>query len=150
MTTTARVELKRVFPVGKARLFELLTTANYMERWFSPAPEIRLEVHAHEARVGSPYEFHYHQPDGAVHHVVGKYCALEPHDLIAFTWGWKEPDPHAGINTLVTMTLHEQDSQTELTVLHEQLPLGEMADRHREGWAGTLDRLAVLTAGDNR
>lgn len=150
MTTTENVEIKRLFPVEKAKLFDLLTTAKHMERWFSPAPGIKLRIAVHEPRVGCTYEFHYHQPDGSIHQVVGEYCALDPHDLIAFTWGWKEPDPHAGINTLVTMTLREQGEGTELTVLHEKLPAGEMANRHREGWAGTLDRLTTLTAGESK
>jgi uncharacterized protein YndB with AHSA1/START domain len=147
VTEHVSVELKRSYPIDSKKLYELITTPKYMERWFSPAPEIQLRVLKHSAEVGAPYEFNYRMPDGEVHLVVGEYCALSPHDLIAFTWGWREPDPHAGVSTLVTMTLKETGSETELTVLHEQLHAGDMAERHSAGWQGTLERLDVLVLG---
>jgi len=144
MTELESVMLTRHFPIAAERLYDILTQPSYMEQWFSPAPEIKLTILKHEATIGAPYEFAYQMPDGEQHLVVGEYCALKHPNLIAFTWGWAEPDPHAGISTLVTLTLRERGGETELTVLHEQLHTGDMADRHRAGWASTLDRLDTL------
>jgi len=138
------VNLQRRYPISSETLFHILTEPPYMERWFSPAPEIDMKVLSHKAEVGAAYEFLYTEPDGTTHSVVGEYCALEKPNLIAFTWGWKEPDPDAGISTLVTMSLKPVGPETELTILHEKLHAGEMADRHAAGWIGTLERLEAL------
>jgi len=148
MTDLATVTLARRYPISASRLYDILTLPSYMERWLSPAPEIKMTVLKHRAEVGADYEFSYLMPNGEHHLVVGEYCALSRPNIIAFTWGWREPDPHAGISTLVTLTLAEVDGETELSVLHEKLHKGEMADRHNEGWAGTLDRLTILVAAE--
>lgn len=144
MTEHESVTLSRTYAVQTERLYEVLTKPEYMEQWFSPSPDIVLSVQQHERTVGAPYKFCYRQPDGSLSVVVGEYVALERPSLIAFTWGWTEPDPHAGISTLVTMTLKQRERGTDLTVLHEKLPAGDVANRHREGWDGTLDRLQLL------
>lgn len=141
MTELQSVTLKRHFAISAERLFELLSTPEHMQQWFHPSPEIRMELDQQAFEVGGRYKFYYHIPNGEIHTVVGEYCAIEPPTLIAFTWGWEEPDENAGINTLVTLSLDEQDGRTELTVLHEQLHAGDMLDRHEAGWLGTLDLL---------
>lgn len=147
MTELKSVKLQRHFAISAERLFELLSTPKYMQQWFHPSPDIRMEVQDQVFTVGGRYRFHYLQPTGETHVVVGEYCAIDAPALLAFTWGWEEPDEHAGLNTLVTLTLTEKSSGTELTVLHEQLPTGEVLDRHEAGWMGTLDNLARFIAG---
>jgi len=149
MTEFENVNLVRQYAMSPARLYELLTEPAHLERWFSPAPEVKMTVLKHNAKIGGLYEFSYQMPNGEHHIVVGEYCALSPPNLIAFTWGWTAPDPDAGTSTLVTMTLTEAEGGTKLSVLHEKLHKGEMADRHNAGWAGTLDQLDNLVATQN-
>lgn len=144
MTELQSVKLQRQFSISKERLFELLTTPHYMQQWFFPAPDIRMKIIARDFNVGGKYRFHYTMPDGDIHVVVGQYCAIDAPHTLAFTWGWVEPDDHADIETLVTLTLQETDSSTTLSVLHERLPVGDMLDRHEAGWLGTLNNLNSL------
>jgi hypothetical protein len=40
-----------------------------------------------------------------------------------------------GLETLVTIKLHEADGGTELIVLHEGLPTASAREKHEDGWA---------------
>lgn len=144
MTELQSVHLERHFQINRTKLFELLTTPHFMQQWFFPSPEIRMEVITCDLKPGGKYRFHYTMPDDDVHIVVGEYCLVDAPNSLAFTWGWLAPDIHAEIETLVTITLQENDSGTLLTVLHERLPQGEMRDRHEAGWQGTLENLLAL------
>lgn len=142
MTELQSVTVTRHFAINTKKLFDLLSTPEHMQQWFHPSPEIRMEVQHQAFEVGGNYKFFYHIPTGETHTVVGEYCAIDPPKLLAFTWGWEEPDEHAGLRTLVTLSLSEKAKGTELTVLHEHLPVGDVHDRHEAGWMGTLDNLA--------
>jgi len=144
MTELKSVTLKRCFPISQDALFDLLTTPKHMQQWFHPSPDTRMEVKQQIFEVGGAYRFHYHLANGEIHTVVGAYCAITPPYLLAFTWGWEEPDEHAGLSTLVTLSLSDHTDGTLLTVLHEKLHVGDMLDRHTSGWQGTLDNLGLL------
>ncbi|NVJ97818.1 MAG: SRPBCC domain-containing protein [Alphaproteobacteria bacterium] len=144
MDTIPTVSLTRAFGVSPARLYELLSTPRYMERWFSPAPEIGVRVELHDFRVGGAYQLAYTQPDGAIHIVKGEFVSVTPESQIVFTWTWEDPDPHAGILTLVTWDIEAAGDGANLKVTHERLPDREARERHAAGWGGTLDRLADI------
>jgi len=75
--------------------------------------------------------------------VRGQYQEISPRRIV-FTWTWEEPDPHAGIETVVTIELFELGEETEILVTHERFPDEETRDRHDEGWSGALARLVKL------
>ena len=71
----------------------------------------------------------------------GEFKELDPPERLAFTWTWEPPDPHAGIETLVTVVLMEVGDETEVLVSHDRFPTHDSRDRHDAGWTTTLDRL---------
>jgi uncharacterized protein YndB with AHSA1/START domain len=66
---------------------------------------------------------------------------VAPARRLVFTWTWEPPDVHAGIETLVSVTLAPKDRGTRLQVRHEGFPTNASRDRHDVGWSGTLERL---------
>lgn len=75
---------------------------------------------------------------------LGEYRILaRPHKL-AFTWTWEPPDPHAGIETLVTIDLQEKDGGTELALTHARFPTEQTMRQHESGWGASLTRLNEL------
>lgn len=68
---------------------------------------------------------------------------------MTFTWTWEPPDPHAGIETLVTIDLYETEGGTELVLTHARFPTHQLMRQHEGGWGPTLDRLKELMARVN-
>jgi uncharacterized protein YndB with AHSA1/START domain len=90
------------------------------------------------------YRFRYHQPSGGSDVVTGAFREIAPPRRLAFTWTWEPPDPHAGIETLVTIELAADGDGTLVVVTHEQFPDQGTRDRHQSGWLSTLPRLSEV------
>lgn len=143
MTTSGlAVSLRKRLPADRATVFQALTEPDRMSRWFSPSDEIPVEILEQDLREGGTYKLSYQVAEDRKSVVCGRYLRIEPPARLIFTWTWEAPDPHAGIETVVSFELLEVDDATDLTVLHERFPDEETRKRHDEGWSGTLDRLA--------
>ena len=136
--------VRQHFDISTARLFQLLSQPMYLEQWFSPSPDIEVNVMEHEFQLGGKYRLQYTQPDGSVVVVCGEFTEIEPGSRISFTWTWQKPDVHADIPTLVTWVLVAKNLGTELTVLHQKIPDSEFHQRHKLGWLGAMDRLSHI------
>lgn len=112
-----------------------------MRRWWSPDPEVAVEILDWTLRVGGPWRFAYRFPDGSVIHVRGLFRHVAPRRRLVFTWTWEPPDVHAGIETVVSIDLIPSDEGTRIRVRHDGFPTDESRDRHDAGWSATLDRL---------
>ena len=84
-------------------------------------------------------------PDGTVNRVWGVYREIAEPGLLIFTWSW-EAGGFKGADTLVTVTLSEQDGGTELTLRHEAFAEVEARDLHGQGWGMCLEKIAALLA----
>lgn len=124
-------------------VFKAFTDPLLLPRWFSPAPDIAMDVLAHELRPGGRYRFRYRQPDGSISIVAGEFLEIVPPERLVFTWTWEEPDPHAGIKTLVTVAVLDDGRGSEVVVTHEHFPDDASRSRHDQGWRGTLARLVT-------
>jgi uncharacterized protein YndB with AHSA1/START domain len=125
-------------------VFRAFTEADLLERWFCPSPDVTMKVSQLDVRAGGRYRFVFAYPGGHIAVVVGEYRTIaRPHRLV-FTWTWEAPDPHAGIETLVTIALHDKDGGTELALTHARFPTELTMRQHESGWGATLDRLGEL------
>ena len=145
-----RVVAKRRFRASPKRVFEAFTDPAVLPHWFSPSEEIKTDVIELDVRKGGAYRFGFHLPEGEVDYVLGRFQEVSPPEKLVFTWTWAEPDPHAGIETLVTVELVEHGDWTEVVVTHERFPNEQARARHDEGWQGTFDRLEKLLRENER
>lgn len=141
-----KVEVERTFNVSADVLFRVLSQAEFVQQWFFPDKEFRLRVEQFDFTVGGRYRFHYTLPDGSVSEIAGRYIHIVPSQRIEFTWTWLPPDPHAGVETLVTMRLEEQGGQTTLRVTHERLP-EDYLPVFTPGWKQTIEHLVAVVEG---
>ena len=76
--------------------------------------------------------------------VAGQIVELVPSRRIVFTYGWTDGwlGVAAGSST-VTVELRPEADGTRLRLRHDGLE-GDAADRHHDGWAMFLDRLAAV------
>jgi len=135
------VECRRTYAAPAERIFRAFTDPEVIERWWSPDPRIAVDVLEWTPVSGARWRFAYRFPDGDVIRVGGEFLDVEPDRRLAFTWTWEPPDPHAGIKTLVDVTLEERAGATMVHVRHRRFPTRESRDRHDAGWNATLDRL---------
>ena len=135
---------RRRFLAEREKVFAAFGEPSQLSQWFSPSEDIATEVGSFEFRANGAYRIGFRFPDGEVRFVNGRFREVSRPTRIVFTWIWEEPDPHAGIETLVTVDLVDSGSGTEVVVTHERFPDLETRDRHDEGWATTLLRLEHL------
>lgn len=69
---------------------------------------------------------------------------LPPRRLV-FTWTWEPPNPHAGLETLVTVKLPASGRGTEVVITHVRFPSAAARTGTRPAGA-TLDRLEEVLA----
>ena len=141
----ACVELHRRFGAAPERVFAAFSDPVKVAQWLRPSPEIGLTVLGFDFRVGGAYRFAYHLPDAQVVRIGGLYRVIERPREIRFSWTIEPPDPHAGIESEVTVQIVDDSGGSTLTIRHERLDLPGALERHTEGWRGALTNLdAVL------
>ena len=139
--SAAPLVLKRTYAHDRLRVFDAFSSASALQQWFSPAPDIGAEVVVWDFQVGGCYRITFTLPDGSRTTVRGEFDQIERPDRLSFTWCWEEPDPHAGIDTLVTIDFVNNGGATDVVVTHERLRDQEVKSRHSDGWSGALSRL---------
>jgi uncharacterized protein YndB with AHSA1/START domain len=156
MSTEVRVDkqvmLTRELRHPPARVFAAWTNGEQMQRWLIPGPGTRMTAQV-DCRVGGALTLVYHDPDGTVHRVGGRYLVVRPPERLVFTWTWLSSDAPAtsprrplpldaiGVETLVTVDFAATSGGTLLTITHQRFKTDVEAERHGAGWAGALDQL---------
>jgi uncharacterized protein YndB with AHSA1/START domain len=81
---------------------------------------------------------------------AGEYVELEPPHRLVLSWGWEGEDAitKPGTST-VEVRLRGDGEDTELTLVHRDLPSDEAAEKHGHGWRHYLDRLALAASGED-
>jgi uncharacterized protein YndB with AHSA1/START domain len=135
----ATLEIRRLIPAARERVFDAWTQAKELDRWSAPSPMTpRAEV---DLRVGGRYRIVMRDPDGAERSVGGVYRVIERPSKLVYTWKWEEsPMP----DSLVTIEFHEHGKETEVILRHEGLTDEGSRGRHEHGWNGCFDNLVGL------
>ena len=139
---TATLEIRRLIPAARERVFDAWTQAKELDRWSAPSPmTARAEV---DLRVGGRYRIVMRDPDGVERSVGGVYRVVERPSKVVYTWKWEET-PRA--ESIVTVEFHDRGKETEVVLRHEGLPDADSRARHEHGWKGCLDNLVELVRG---
>ena len=135
----APVTFCRRFDSPKDVVFSAWTNPDHMKHWLHPGPEWSNPVVEVDLRVDGRYRLGFQHLDKSdVVFVVGRFLVVQHGDRLVYTWSWEAPDPHAGVETVVTVTFATVDAGTEINLTHERFPDDELRQRHSDGWAGTL------------
>lgn len=142
----ARLVLTRRYAAPRQTVFRAWTQPEHLKKWFAPSEDMTIPLVEMDLRVGGRYRIGFRRSRENDIYVIGVFHEVNPPAKLAFSWGWEEPYPTAGIETFVTVELREIEGGTELVLTHERFPNRDMRDKHNHGWNGNLDRLAKFLA----
>lgn len=133
------LRLARHFKAPRQAVFRAWTDPKALEAWFGPEG-IRTRKVEIDPRTGGNFSLEMHEADGSIYPLSGVFREVTPPERLVFSWVWGHGELD-GIETLVTIELHEKDGGTELTLTHEGLPTPTAREKHEGGWIGCLDCL---------
>jgi uncharacterized protein YndB with AHSA1/START domain len=130
--------LKRRFNAPAEKVYAAWTQPAQIAQWFGPDAGGVSHADA-DVRTGGRYTVIFQTEDGEEHHVSGVYREVVPNRKLAFTWAWRSTPER---ESLVTVLIEPQGEDSLFTLIHEQFFDEPARDRHRDGWSGSLDKLA--------
>jgi uncharacterized protein YndB with AHSA1/START domain len=134
------LEIKRVIKAPRDRVYAAWTDPTQLNQWFGPENVQTREVVA-DTRVGGKFRWDLINPEGEKMTVSGEYRELQPGKRIVFTWQWQDDEDWKEHISIVTVELSDRGGDTELRLIHEQLPTEQSRDGHTRGWNSLLDKL---------
>ena len=139
------LRMTRVFDAPKQLVFEAWTKAEYLARWFTPAP---LTTHGCELdfRAGGVFRLTMRTPDGIEYPMDARFTEIVPDERIVFA-----ATVHSDLKILTTVTFAETDGKTTLTAHQVYSHESDATRGANAGWTLTLDQLAAhLLAKESR
>jgi uncharacterized protein YndB with AHSA1/START domain len=142
------LELTRLFPAPRARVFEFIAGAALLAEWWGPRgfsiPSIDFVP-----RVGGTYRIEMQPPEGDAFALTGTFREVDIPSRLAFTFEWEPGDPD-DVETVARLALEATDDSTRVQL--RQGPFKTEARRalHRDGWTESFDKLAELVTERRR
>jgi uncharacterized protein YndB with AHSA1/START domain len=138
------LELTRLFPAPRARVFEFFAGAALLAKWWGPRG-FSLPSIDFVPRVGRAYRIEMQPPDGDAFELTGTFREVDIPSRLAFTFEWEPADPDDE-ETVAQLAFEVTDDSTRVQL--RQGPFKTEARRalHRDGWTESLDKLTELVA----
>lgn len=130
--------LTRLFDAPPALVFKAWTGPEHVARWWGPK-DFTVPSCEWDFRPGGRWRACMRSAEGAEYRSRGVFREIAAPERLVFTFAWEEPD---ALETLVTVTLSEQDGKTRLTFHQTPFKSRRQRDSHLEGWGECMDRLA--------
>jgi uncharacterized protein YndB with AHSA1/START domain len=134
------LEIKRLIKAPPDRVYAAWTDPTQLKQWFGPE-KVQTRDLIVDVRVGGKFRWDLTNSEGEKMTCRGEYRELQPDKKIVFTWQWEDDEDWENNVSVVTVELYDRDGDTELHLIHEQLPNEESRDGHTGGWNSALDKL---------
>ena len=130
------LRMTRVFDAPKRLVFEAWSKAEYVSRWFTPAPLTTPSCEV-DLRIGGVFRLVMRMPDGMEFPMDAKFTEVVRDERIVFV-----AQIHGGIDVHTTVTFTERDGKTTLNVHQVYSHASDATRGAKAGWTATLDQLA--------
>lgn len=143
--------VSRHIKAPRAAVYAALIDPSAVAKWKAPSG-MSCEVHTFEAHAGGTLRVSLTydvatdagKTTGQTDTYVGRFVELVPNKRVVEVDEFETTDPRLRGEMKITMTLADADVGTEVTGLHEGLPLGVSIADNKAGWESALARLAAL------
>ncbi len=137
----AELRMTRVFDAPRRLVFEAWSKAEYVSRWFTPAP-LTTSACEVDLRPGGVFRIVMRMPDGMEFPMDARFTEVVLNERIAF-----QATIHGGVEVQTAVTFVEDAGKTTLSV-HQVFSHESDATRGaKAGWTQTLDQLAEHVKG---
>jgi uncharacterized protein YndB with AHSA1/START domain len=136
------LRLSRVLDAPRSLVWEAWSKAEYVQRWFTPAPLTtpRCEV---DLTTGGVFYLVMKMPDGIELPMDARFVEVVPEERIVFA-----ADIHGGVHVHTTVTLSDEGTGKTRLDVHQVYSHETEATRGApKGWKSTLDQLAEVVHG---
>jgi uncharacterized protein YndB with AHSA1/START domain len=146
--STTTVQLHRILRAPAERIYSAFLDADAMAKWLPPNG-FTGKVHHMDARVGGTFRMSFTNfTTQASHAFGGEYLELVPHERIAYTDVFDDPNLPGLMKT--TVTLSAVSCGTEIRVVQEGIPEVIPAEACYLGWQESLVLLGKLVEAEIR
>jgi uncharacterized protein YndB with AHSA1/START domain len=129
--------VRRLIRASPERVFDVWTQAKHLKQWWGPKSVECIDAEV-DLRVGGEYRIANKLPDGNVLWIRGSFEVIERPRKLVYTW---QVGPESAGKERVTVSFESRGLDTEVIVLHENIPTEAMRDMHQQGWLGCLEGL---------
>ncbi len=131
--------MRKTFPYHQTEVFDAWIQPESIRLWFFPREGWTIGLVRMDLRVGGHYHIEMSSATGELFTVEGTYLVVEPSQALSFTWRW--PDEPAMGETRVDLTFIDNETSTELVLVHSLFPTKEARADHEWGWEGCFKHL---------
>jgi uncharacterized protein YndB with AHSA1/START domain len=155
MMRSTDIAISRTFDAPRELVWKAWTKPECFKRWWGPkgftAPVVAIDL-----RVGGTYLWSMRSPDGREYWNTGEYREIAPLERLVYTQHFAEetgsvvPASRYGLpgdwppETMVTVMFEDRGGMTRITLREAGIPVGQMHEMARAGWAESLDKLAEV------
>jgi uncharacterized protein YndB with AHSA1/START domain len=139
----APLEIARVFPAPREMVFKAWSSADHIQRWFSPEHCSVAEAEI-DFRPGGVFAVCMRLPDGQSHWCKGHFTEVAPHDQLAFAARVSaEGEERFAVHTVVTFAAEGNGTRMAVRQEYEIFDpaFANAVEGAAEGWRTTLDKL---------
>ena len=131
---------RRTIRANIERVFDAWTQPEQLRAWWGPRPVTCSDAEV-DLRVGGRYRIVNALPDGGSVTIHGEFRLVQPPRKLVYTWRMGEGSDAEGESSLVTVSFEPRGNDTEVIVVHEDIPAEPIRESHEQGWRGCLDGL---------
>lgn len=133
------LELDRILPADRARVFGAFTAADQLAQWWGPVG-FTIPAIDFAPRVGGSYRIEMQPPEGEPFALVGEFRAVEPPERLEFEFIWEQPDPD-DVDMIAELSFEDRGESTRVTLRQGPFRTEARRQLHRDGWGDTFDKL---------
>jgi len=138
--------ITRVLDAPRALVYRAFTDPDHIARWIGPKGFTATRTEG-SVTPGGAWRSCVRSDSGDTEYwSSGVYREVVELERLVYTFAWEEPVGTPGRETLITVTLADQDGKTMMTFRQSPFESVEDRDGHVEGWSQAFDDLAAHLA----
>jgi uncharacterized protein YndB with AHSA1/START domain len=139
------LELSRVFPGSRLRVFSLFGEQDQLAKWWGPEG-FAIPTLDFRPATGERYRIEMQPPEGEAFYLTGEFREVDPPRRLAYTFEWEDPDPD-DVETIVNLSFRELGGSTEVTLSQGPFKTEARRSLHHDGWTDSFDKIDRLLSG---